>query len=387
VELVMQAVQRVIGELAERDRVVAVVKGALAVVRNQKQVTLRVAPPQLPLVQAALNELLAAYPGIGYLDVVADARLEADACILDSEIGIVEASCRRAAAIGGAARARQQGMKLQVSRMMALALPDTPPSASGPRHGSPVIKAVADGEKSVVCNPGGPEMKAEVVGFQRDAALLTPIGDMIGLSAATEVTPTGRAHMVAVGPGLLGRVLDGLGRPMDADTRGALEADAYYPVFANAPDPLKRRIIDRPMELGVRALDGLLTCGEGQRMGIFAAAGGGKSTLLSMLVKGAAVDVTVIALSVRRPQVRGSSSTSSASRGGGAADRAPPATSRACSAPPRGRPSPSTSSRPGQEGVVPDGLGDALRTRSAPMDGRNRRAAVTHRPCSRRFRS
>lgn len=92
VELVMQAVQRVIGELAERERVVAVVKGALAVVRNQKQVTLRVAPPQLALVQAALNELLAAYPGIGYLDVVADARLEADACILDSEIGIVEAS-------------------------------------------------------------------------------------------------------------------------------------------------------------------------------------------------------------------------------------------------------------------------------------------------------
>jgi type III secretion protein N (ATPase) len=91
-------------------------------------------------------------------------------------------------------------------------------------------------------------------------------------------------------------VLDGLGRPLDVDERGPLEADAFYPVFANAPDPLKRRIIDSPLELGVRALDGLLTCGEGQRMGIFAAAGGGKSTLLGMLVKGAAVDVTVIAL-------------------------------------------------------------------------------------------
>ena len=160
-----------------------------------------------------------------------------------------------------------------------------------------VVPTVKVGEVCVLRNPGeGFEMKAEVVGFQRDAALLTPIGDMIGLSAATEVTPTGRAHRVAVGPGLLGRVLDGLGRPMDADERGPLEADTHYPVFANAPDPLKRRIISQPLELGVRALDALLTCGEGQRLGIFAAAGGGKSTLLGMLVKGAAVDVTVIAL-------------------------------------------------------------------------------------------
>jgi type III secretion protein N (ATPase) len=139
-------------------------------------------------------------------------------------------------------------------------------------------------------------MKAEVVGFAKDAALLTPIGDMYGISATTEVTPTGRAHMVPVGNGLLGRVLDGLGNPMDFDERGPLEADHFYPVFAEAPDPMKRRVIKDPLELGVKAIDGLLTCGEGQRMGIFAAAGGGKSTLLGMLVKGADVDVTVIAL-------------------------------------------------------------------------------------------
>jgi type III secretion protein N (ATPase) len=119
---------------------------------------------------------------------------------------------------------------------------------------------------------------------------------MYGISAYTEVTPTGRAHMVPVGDGLLGRVLDGLGRPLDADTAGPLQADRFYPVFADAPDPMRRRIIKDPMPLGVRAIDGLLTCGEGQRMGIFAAAGGGKSTLLGMLVKGAAADVIVIAL-------------------------------------------------------------------------------------------
>jgi type III secretion protein L len=92
VELVMQAVQRVIGEFGDRDRVVAVVKGALAVVRNQKQITLRVAPAQVAAVNEAQNELLAAFPGVGYLDVVADPRLAADACILETEIGVVEAS-------------------------------------------------------------------------------------------------------------------------------------------------------------------------------------------------------------------------------------------------------------------------------------------------------
>ena len=191
-----------------------------------------------------------------------------------------------------------------ITEMLALALDDSPTLSIKGRVTQvtgTIIKAVVPtvkvGEVCLLRNPGETtEMKAEVVGFQRDAALLTPIGDMIGISSATEVTPTGRMHMVPVGPGLLGRVLDGLGRPLDVDERGPLEADAFYPVFANAPDPLKRRIIDSPIELGVRALDGLLTCGEGQRMGIFAAAGGGKSTLLGMLVKGAAVDVTVIAL-------------------------------------------------------------------------------------------
>jgi type III secretion protein N (ATPase) len=188
--------------------------------------------------------------------------------------------------------------------MMALALEDTPTVQIRGRViqviGT-IIKAVVPtvkvGEVCLLRNPGdGAEMKAEVVGFVKDAALLTPIGDMYGISGATEVIPTGRAHMVPVGDGLLGRVLDGLGRPMDEAERGPLVADKFYPVYADAPHPLKRRLIREPMELGVRVLDSTLTCGEGQRIGIFAAAGGGKSTLMGMMVKGAAVDVTVIAL-------------------------------------------------------------------------------------------
>jgi type III secretion protein N (ATPase) len=191
-----------------------------------------------------------------------------------------------------------------VADMMQLALEDTPTLAIKGRVVQvigtiikAVVPAVKIGEVCILRQPGENfEMKAEVVGFARDAALLTPIGDMYGISASTEVIPTGRVHMVPVGDGLLGRVLDGLGQPLDEDVHGPLVADRFYPVFADAPDPMKRRIIKDPLPLGVRAIDSLLTCGEGQRMGIFAAAGGGKSTLLGMLVKGAKVDVTVIAL-------------------------------------------------------------------------------------------
>ena len=160
-----------------------------------------------------------------------------------------------------------------------------------------VIPSVKIGEICLLRNPSEElSMIAEVVGFSHGSALLMPMGDMQGISSETEVVPTGQVHLVPVGNCLLGRVLDGMGDPIDTSTRGPLHVTRYYPVLTGAPDPLRRRIIKHPLSLGVRALDGLLTCGEGQRLGVFAAAGGGKSTLMAMLVKGADVDVTVVAL-------------------------------------------------------------------------------------------
>jgi type III secretion protein N (ATPase) len=129
-----------------------------------------------------------------------------------------------------------------ITELMHLALQEAPPLAIRGRVTQVVgtiIKAVVPsvtiGELCVLRNPGQSlEMQAEVVGFARDAALLTPIGDMYGISNATEVIPTGRAHMVPVGFGLLGRVIDGLGRPLDRDTHGPLVTDHFYPVFAEA---------------------------------------------------------------------------------------------------------------------------------------------------------
>ena len=150
------------------------------------------------------------------------------------------------------------------------------------------------GELCILQNAGEKDkMMAEVVGFENTVALLTPMGDMVGVSNTTEVIPTGRLHEVSVGPDVLGKVLDGLGRPFNGET---FESAMTYPIHAAPPNPMQRKVIDQPLALGLRVLDGLLTCGEGQRMGIFAAAGGGKSTLLSMLIRNAAADVKVLAL-------------------------------------------------------------------------------------------
>ncbi|WP_294446117.1 type III secretion system ATPase SctN [uncultured Mailhella sp.] len=158
-----------------------------------------------------------------------------------------------------------------------------------------VVPGVKVGELCILSNPWENfTLKAEVVGFVRNVALLSPLGSCQGVSPATEVIPTGEILSVPVGEELLGRVLDGLGQPIDGGP--ALRTRQHYPVFAEAPNPMTRKIISRPLSLGLRALDGMLTCGEGQRMGIFAAAGGGKSTLLSSIIKGCSAEVCVLAL-------------------------------------------------------------------------------------------
>jgi flagellar protein export ATPase FliI len=139
-------------------------------------------------------------------------------------------------------------------------------------------------------------VKAEVVGFQNGQALLMPLGELTNVGPSSEVVAHGRGLTVAVGDGLLGRVLDGLGEPMDAAECGPLRCSERYPVAGHAPDPLRRRRVTRPLSVGVRAIDGLLTCGEGQRVGLFAAAGVGKSTLLGMIARNTEADVNVIAL-------------------------------------------------------------------------------------------
>jgi flagellum-specific ATP synthase len=135
---------------------------------------------------------------------------------------------------------------------------------------------------------------AEVVGFHERSVLLMPLGEMDGLHPGSSVQPLGRSFGVDVGPSLLGRVLNGLGHPIDG--KGKLDVVERVPLSAEPPNPLDRQTIDRPLETGVRTIDGLLTMGRGQRVGIFAGSGVGKSTLLGMIARHAKADVNVIAL-------------------------------------------------------------------------------------------
>ncbi len=158
-----------------------------------------------------------------------------------------------------------------------------------------VVPEVKMGEICLIKREGEP-LLAEVIGFTQEQVYLSPLGEMTGIGPSSEVIPTKLPLHIKVGQALLGRVLDGLGQPLDVESMGPLVLEDTYPVINPPPDPLKRKKITDPLSVGIRCLDGVLTCGEGQRVGVFAAAGGGKSTLLSMLARYAKVDINVIAL-------------------------------------------------------------------------------------------
>ncbi len=138
------------------------------------------------------------------------------------------------------------------------------------------------------------QVNAEVVGFQGDEVMLMPLGELTGIGPDSEVIPTGRPLTIQVGEGLLGRVLGGMGTPIDGKPlpEGLIE----WSVDRDCPDPFTRRRITRPLTLGVRCIDGLLTVGEGQRIGLFAGSGVGKSTLMGQIARNTNAQLNVIAL-------------------------------------------------------------------------------------------
>ncbi|CAM3784502.1 FliI/YscN family ATPase [Vibrio aquimaris] len=164
-----------------------------------------------------------------------------------------------------------------------------------------LMPSAAIGHMCYLKTPGQPVLYAEVIAIQSPYTLLAPLGEARGLSNLTRIINTRKQHEIEVGDHLLGTVLNGLGErfPSTAfssvsstkDTQKTMRA-----VFQGAPDPMTRPPISSHISLGVRAIDSMLTMGEGQRMGIFAAAGGGKSTLLSMIIANTEAEVVVLAL-------------------------------------------------------------------------------------------
>ena len=135
---------------------------------------------------------------------------------------------------------------------------------------------------------------AEVAGFRGRQVLLLPLGDMTGLEPGAPVVALGAPLRVGVGPDLLGRVLDAFGRPIDS--RGPIRVIEQRPIMSRAPGPLQRARVTERIEFGIRAIDGVLTCGRGQRIGIFSGSGAGKSVLLGIIARHVAADACVVAL-------------------------------------------------------------------------------------------
>ena len=137
-------------------------------------------------------------------------------------------------------------------------------------------------------------VRAEVIGFHDDRVVLMPLGEVRGIGPGSRVMGLNRRATIQVGEKMLGRVIDGLGNPIDG--KGPLHADREYPLHAEPVNPLRKRRIKEPLDVGIKTLNVLLTCGKGQRMGIFAGSGVGKSILLGMIARKTRAEVRVIAL-------------------------------------------------------------------------------------------
>jgi flagellar biosynthesis/type III secretory pathway ATPase len=137
-------------------------------------------------------------------------------------------------------------------------------------------------------------LKAEAVGFRPNEVLLLPLGELTGIGTDSEVVSTGNFLQVPVSKGVLGRVLNGLGEPLDVEYRGPLPGTESRPVQVDAAQPIWREHVVRPLSTGVRAIDGLIPCGEGQRLSLLAEPGAGKDSLLGIIARNAEVDLNVI---------------------------------------------------------------------------------------------
>lgn len=150
------------------------------------------------------------------------------------------------------------------------------------------------GSRCLVRQPGVADIEAEVVGFSGDFMSLMPIDPVHGLGPSARVMPLRHGALAPVGPALLGRVLDGAGRPLDG--KGPIRAEGHVPLTGTPQNPLGRPPIREPLDVGVRSINSLLTVGRGQRLGLFAGSGVGKSVLLGMMTRYTAADVVVVGL-------------------------------------------------------------------------------------------
>lgn len=273
---------------------------------------IRLHPEDEQTVKAALVEALPDAGASEKIGLVLDKGIQPGGCLVETDFGVVdaridqqldsiEAELRQAvASLGG-----QTGIDTSSPDMFQQFQNkvDTLDPIQSCGHVTQVVGLVVEANGPVtqlgcVCDIYGKEneapVKAEVLGFRDQTVLLMPLEEIRSIGPGSRVVARQKNAAVTVGHTLLGRVIDGLGAPMDG--QGTIQSEDEYPIYANPINPLLRQRIRNPLDIGVRAINGLLTVGCGQRMGIFAGSGVGKSTLMGIIARKSQADVNVIAL-------------------------------------------------------------------------------------------
>ncbi len=292
-------------------RAVSIARQALQIVKGMEHLRIRANPADKVRAQALVSEITSGVGSNASIQIVCDPSVQQGGCLIESDFGIIDARIDKqlAAMADGLARMFEQRRRpadefsFQPDFDALRSAVDSITTIKAAGHVSKVVGLVVEAsgpavQLGCICDIDGADgeapVSAEVLGFRDHSVLMMPLEDIRTIGPGSRVTARQEKASIAVGSRLLGRVIDGLGRPIDG--RGALATSEYYPIYAAPINPLLRQRIREPLDMGVRAINGLLTVGCGQRMGIFAGSGVGKSVLMGMIARKSRADVNVIAL-------------------------------------------------------------------------------------------
>lgn len=301
------------------ERLASVFRKVLSRAAGQSRVRVKAHPDDCDLARRILTEVVPDGEDGNATQVIPDPALVRGGCLVETDFGTIDARLdRQLAVIGENVQGTLAEIKGEISAGTTQARSNetvaerltpyrrtiestTPVQVCG--HVTQVVGLVVEANGPVVqlgaiCDIHGSDgerpIAAEVLGFRDRTVLMMPLEEIRTIGPGSRVVARQGKAAVAVGPKMLGRIIDGLGVPID--NRGPLETEATYPIYANPINPLLRQRIRTPLDMGIRAINGLITVGCGQRMGIFAGSGVGKSVLMGMIARNARADVNVIAL-------------------------------------------------------------------------------------------
>ena len=279
---------------------------------DQEKLKIKASDGDCVIIQRILKEHLTDPEALSNIQVTPDPAISRGGCVLETDFGVIDARIEQqlatiaehllqAVSETKAALRRSDSEHASLTHYRQKVQNTVPVKTYG--HVTQVVGLIVEANGpavklgamcDILASPNEPPVTAEVLGFRDRTVLMMPLEEIRSIGPGSKVVARGEKASIAVGPKLLGRVIDGLGTPIDG--QGPVPSEVDYPIYASPINPLLRQRIKTPLDLGVRVINGLLTVGCGQRMGIFAGSGVGKSVLMGMIARESSADVNVIAL-------------------------------------------------------------------------------------------